>query len=54
MSMQEAARALEDSGFFESSGGLDVVIANAGVAGGGLKSSTQLLASFVLIFLSSP
>ncbi|GAA5990058.1 hypothetical protein JCM5350_003427 [Sporobolomyces pararoseus] len=40
-STKEAARALEDSGFLKSSGGLDVVIANAGVAGGGFKSSTQ-------------
>ncbi|GAA5882930.1 hypothetical protein JCM16303_006655 [Sporobolomyces ruberrimus] len=39
-STQEAAKTLESSGFLGSNG-LDVVIANAGVAGGGGKSATQ-------------
>ena len=39
---QEAAETLEKSGFISESG-LDCVIANAGVLGGGWKSSSQLL-----------
>jgi len=40
-STKVAAKTLESSGFISSSG-LDAVLANAGVLGGGWKTSTQL------------